>query len=164
MKDLGKVHWFLGLEIMRDRPRRTIMLSQECYTLDILGHFNMLDSHPISTPMAAGIKLERLDAPSNPQIQQTYQQMLGCLMYTMTCTHPDLAYAVGALSRHSAAPGPDHLTASLPSGVSSNISQAPTMPFSSMTAHSQIRSLSDTLIQTGQVTPLIADLLPATRS
>ena len=111
MKDLSEVHWFLGLEIMCDHPHRTIMLSQERYTLDILGHFNMLDSHPISTPMATGIKLEHLDAPSNPKIQQTYQQMLGCLMYTMTCTHPDLAYAVGALSRHSTAPSPNHLTA-----------------------------------------------------
>ena len=119
MKDLGKVCWFLGLKIMHDRPRRTITLSQEHYTLDILRRFNMLNSHPISTPMAAGIKLERLDAPSNPQIQQTYQQMLGCLMYTMTCTHPDLAYAVGVLSRHSAAA--PRLSNGLPIRISKNI-------------------------------------------
>ena len=78
--DLGEVRWSLGLEIMRDHPRRTITLSQEHYTLNILGRFNMLNSRPISTPMAARIKLKHPDAPSNPQIQQTYQQMLGCLM------------------------------------------------------------------------------------
>jgi hypothetical protein len=111
MKDLGEVHWFLRLEITCDRPRRTITLSSERYTLDILDRFNMLDSRPVSTPMATTLKLERLEAPSDPQTQQLYQQMLGCLMYAMVCTRADLAYSVGALSQHSAAPGPEHLSA-----------------------------------------------------
>ena len=111
MKDLGEVHWFLGLEITRDRPRRTIALLAERYTLDILNRFNMLDARPVSTPMAATLKLERLEAPSDPQTQKLYQQMLGCLMYAMVCTRPDLAYSVGALAQHSAAPGPEHISA-----------------------------------------------------
>lgn len=111
MKDLGEARWFLGLEITRDRPRRTITLSQERYTLDILNRFGMAESHSVSTPMAASTRLEKLDAPSDSTTLQLYQQMLGCLMYAMVCTRPDLAYAVGALSQHSATPGPDHLVA-----------------------------------------------------
>ena len=111
MKDLGEAHWFLGLEITHDRPHRTITLSAERYTLNILNRFNMLDTQPVSTPMAATLKLERLETPSDPQTQKLYQQMLGCLMYTMVCTRPDLAYSVGTLAQHSAAPGPEHISA-----------------------------------------------------
>ena len=52
-----------------------------------------------------------LETPSDPQTQKLYQQMLGCLMYAMVCTRPDLAYSVGALAQHSAAPGPEHISA-----------------------------------------------------
>ena len=39
---------------------------------------------------------------------KTYQNVLGGLMYTMLVTRPDLAYAVGALSKHAACPGQAH--------------------------------------------------------
>jgi len=37
--------------------------------------------------------------------------MLGGLMYAMLATRPDLAYAVGALSKHAACPGQAHFAA-----------------------------------------------------
>ena len=111
MKDLGEAHWFLGLKITCDHPCHTITLSAEWYMLNVLNRFNMLDTRPVSTPMAAALKLERLETPSDPQTQKLYQQMLSCLMYAMVCTWPDLAYSVGALAQHSVAPGPKHISA-----------------------------------------------------
>ncbi|KAJ3474091.1 hypothetical protein NLI96_g12656 [Meripilus lineatus] len=40
-----------------------------------------------------------------------YQRAVGSLMYTMLGTRPDLAYAVGVLSQHSASPGTEHWAA-----------------------------------------------------
>src|SRR5258708_3509154 len=39
MKDLGPIHWFLGLEITRDRSRRLISVSQTRYVLDVVECF-----------------------------------------------------------------------------------------------------------------------------
>ena len=40
--------------------------------------------------------------------QQEYAQAIGSLMYVRNCTCPDIAYAVGKLSRYTSNPGPDH--------------------------------------------------------
>ena len=40
--------------------------------------------------------------------QHEYSQLIGCLMYTMTCTRPDIAYAVGRLSSYTSNPNNMH--------------------------------------------------------
>lgn len=109
MKDLGPAHWILDMEIIRDRTRRTITLSQRQYVEDILKSHDMANCRPISTPMAANIKLVKVDIPEVDE--KVYQSALGSLMYVMLGTHPDLAFAVGALSKHAACPGKEHWTA-----------------------------------------------------
>ncbi|GKF69232.1 hypothetical protein Tco_0202289, partial [Tanacetum coccineum] len=37
-----------------------------------------------------------------------YSRMIGCLMYAMTCTRPDIAFAVGKVSRYTSNPGTQH--------------------------------------------------------
>ena len=109
MTDLGPAHWILGMEITRDRARRTISLSQRQYIQDILEKFGQANARPISTPMAANSKLPKLDAPDFDE--KLYQSALGCLMYLMLGTRPDLAFSVGALSKHASCPGKEHWTA-----------------------------------------------------
>jgi hypothetical protein len=109
MKDLGEIHWFLGLEITRDRPQQLIYISQTRYVKDILSRFNFTNSRPISTPIASNFKLPRLEAPE-VNIHD-YQSRIGSVMYAMLGTCPDIAYAVGALSQYSVNPGKDHLIA-----------------------------------------------------
>ena len=55
---------------------------------------------------------------SNPdeadlELRQKYQSAIGQLMYVMLGTRPDLAHAVGVLSRYSSNPSPDHVCATL---------------------------------------------------
>ena len=59
--------------------------------------------------MATNSKLLKLDAPEVNQ--WLYQSMLRSLMYAAIRTHPDIMYAVHALSQFSIAPGHAHLTA-----------------------------------------------------
>jgi hypothetical protein len=109
MKDLGPIHWFLGLEITRDRPRCLIYVSQNRYVTDIVERFGFSNARPISTPVTANFKLPRLDTPEVNV--RDYQSRIGSIMYAMLGTRPDIAYAVGALSQYSASPGLDHLNA-----------------------------------------------------
>ncbi|GKE99556.1 hypothetical protein Tco_0022907 [Tanacetum coccineum] len=48
--------------------------------------------------------------PNNGQavFQLEYSRVIGCLMYAMTYTRPDIAFAVGKLSRHTSNPGTQH--------------------------------------------------------
>jgi hypothetical protein len=54
MKDLGLMHYFLGLEVWQ-RPR-DIFLRQGKYTVDILRKFSMMDCKSMATPMETNLK------------------------------------------------------------------------------------------------------------
>ncbi|GJW12789.1 zinc finger, CCHC-type containing protein [Tanacetum coccineum] len=66
------------------------------YIEKVLKKFNYFDCTPVSTPMDTSKKL----MPNNGQTvsQLEYSRVIGCLMYVMTCTRPDIAFAVGKLS------------------------------------------------------------------
>ena len=73
----------------------------------------MQDCKPISTPLPINYKLSSSMNPSNEaeRIEMSrvpYASMVGSLMYAMICTRPDIAQAVGAVSRFMADPGKEH--------------------------------------------------------
>ncbi|CAI5468669.1 unnamed protein product [Closterium sp. Yama58-4] len=102
--DLGELHSYLGLQITRDRARRTITLTQSHMVQQVLQRFGFTWSSPQSTPLATGHSL--LAPPSDESVEPSgpYPELVGCLMYLMTCTRPDLAYPLGLLARY-VAPG-----------------------------------------------------------
>ena len=46
IKDLGELHWLLGIEVKRDRVRCTVTLSQRSYIDKILERFSLQDALP----------------------------------------------------------------------------------------------------------------------
>jgi hypothetical protein len=54
MKDLGLMHYFLGLEVWQ-KPGE-IFLSQSRYAIDVLRRFGMLDCKSMTTPMISNLK------------------------------------------------------------------------------------------------------------
>ena len=54
MKDLGLMHYFLGLEVWQRKDE--IFLSQGRYTIDILRRFGMMDCKSMSTSMTMNLK------------------------------------------------------------------------------------------------------------
>ncbi|KAH9707327.1 Integrase catalytic domain-containing protein [Citrus sinensis] len=113
MKDLGPTNKILGMQIHRDRNNKKIWLSQKNYLKKILRHFNMQDCKSISTPVPVNFKLSLSMCPSNEAERKKmsrvpYASAVGSLMFAMICTRPDIAQAVGAVSRYMANPGGEH--------------------------------------------------------
>jgi hypothetical protein len=110
MKDLGATKKILGMEIRRDREVRKLWLSQKNYIRKVLENFRMLDAKPVSTPLANHFRLSGSQCPKNEEEIENmskvpYVSAVGCLMYAMVCTRPDLAHAVSTVSRYMANPG-----------------------------------------------------------
>ncbi|KAH9752684.1 hypothetical protein KPL71_014795 [Citrus sinensis] len=113
MKDLGPAKKILGVEMIRNRTARTLFLSQEKYVNKILEKFGMLNCKPVSTPMAAHFRLSSQQCPSTESeqtemLKTPYANSVGCLMYAMVLTRPDLSYAVSLVSRFMSNPGKEH--------------------------------------------------------
>jgi transposase InsO family protein len=110
--DLGEARLFLGMVISRNRDNRTLTLSQEHYTRELVARFGMSDAKPVTMPLSPADKLLAEDGePLNSAGQAAYAEAVGAVMYLMTCTRPEIAHAVGALARHTAAPTTAHLSA-----------------------------------------------------
>ncbi|KAI5332873.1 hypothetical protein L3X38_023002 [Prunus dulcis] len=105
VKDLGPVHYFLGLEV--HRSSQGLALSQTKYAYDLLQRTDFLGAKPCSTPLGSS-KLD-LDSPalSDPTF---YRSTVGALQY-LTWTRPDLAFAVNQVCQHMHNPRESHLAA-----------------------------------------------------
>ncbi|KAE8696710.1 Tyrosine decarboxylase 1 [Hibiscus syriacus] len=113
MKDLGSANKILGMQIHRDRSNRKIWLSQKNYLKKILSRFSMQDCKPISTPLPINFKLSSSMSPSSEEERMEmsrvpYASAVGSLMFAMICTRPDIAQAVGVVSRYMANPCKEH--------------------------------------------------------
>ncbi|CAI5458476.1 unnamed protein product [Closterium sp. Yama58-4] len=102
--DLGELRSYLGLQITRDRARRTITLTQSHMVQQVLQRFDFQYSSPQSTPLSTRHSLSAPPSDESVEPSGPYQELVGCLMYLMTCTRPDLAYPLSILARY-VAPG-----------------------------------------------------------
>jgi hypothetical protein len=113
MKDLGATNFILGMEIKRDRANKKIWLNQRKYIEMILHRFNMHGHELVKVPIPIGVKLSTDQCPKTQEEEDDmshvpYASEVGILMYAMVCTRPDIAHAVGVLSRYMSKPGKEH--------------------------------------------------------
>ncbi|CAI7802904.1 unnamed protein product [Closterium sp. NIES-54] len=108
--DMGELRSYLGLQITRDRARRTITLTHPYMVHQVLQCFGFQYSSPQSTPLPTGHSLSAPPSDESVEPSGPYPELVCCLMYLMTCTRPDLAYPLSILA-HYVAPGrhqPEH--------------------------------------------------------
>jgi hypothetical protein len=106
MSDLGLLSYYLGIEVQQAEGE--IRVSQSSYAAKILEDAGMAQCNPCCVPMENRLKLTK---NSGEVIDATrYRSMIGSLRYLVN-TRPDLAYAVGVLSRFMEAPGKQHWAA-----------------------------------------------------
>ncbi|CAI7851153.1 unnamed protein product [Closterium sp. NIES-53] len=72
----------------------------------VLQRFGFTYSSPQSTPLPTGHSLSAPPSDESVEPSGPYPELVGCLMYLMTCTRPDLAYPLSLLARY-VAPAPD---------------------------------------------------------
>ena len=94
MKDLGLMHYFLGLEVWKISGG--IFLNQGKYAVEILKIFDMLECKYMATPMDSNLKLLSDDSSQLVDVTQ-YRQIIGSLMY-LTNTRPNICFVVNTLS------------------------------------------------------------------
>ncbi|CAI7762360.1 unnamed protein product [Closterium sp. NIES-53] len=102
--DLGELTSYLGLRITRHGAQRTITLTQSHMVQQVLQRFGFTYSSPQSTPLPTGHSLSAPPSDESVEPSGPYPELVGCLMYLMTCTRPDLAYPLSLLARD-VAPG-----------------------------------------------------------
>uniref|UniRef100_A0A803LUQ7 Uncharacterized protein n=1 Tax=Chenopodium quinoa TaxID=63459 RepID=A0A803LUQ7_CHEQI len=91
------------------RSKGGIFISQRKNILDFLAETSMLDCKPADTPMVMNHGLQIVEG-AKPVNQTQYQKLVGKLIY-LSHTRPDLAYAVGVVSRFMHKPQKQHLEA-----------------------------------------------------
>jgi hypothetical protein len=108
---IGELKWFLGIHIFRDRPKRSLWLSQQAYIEKLANEFTagaQSERWP-PTPMA---EEELLPLPIDDEIIEAdktlYQRKIGSILYAAISTRPDIAFAAARLSRHNCRPGRIH--------------------------------------------------------
>jgi hypothetical protein len=105
MKDLGELHYFLGIEIIQSP--KGIWLLQRQYVLNKLSEYGMTSCKPISIALEQNVKL---NADEGDLVEDTtmYRRIMGSLIY-MTITRPYLSCVVGVVSQFMQTPRKPHL-------------------------------------------------------
>nr|XP_040254971.1 uncharacterized mitochondrial protein AtMg00810-like [Aegilops tauschii subsp. strangulata] len=104
IKDLGPLHYFLGIEVVRRADR--FFLHQQQYAQDLLERAGMLNCKPVPTPIDTKAKVSALDGSPAPDAA-FYRSIVSALQY-LTLTRPDLQYIVQQVCLHMHAPRDTH--------------------------------------------------------
>nr|KYP35034.1 Retrovirus-related Pol polyprotein from transposon TNT 1-94 [Cajanus cajan] len=107
MTDLGKMRYFLGVEVVQSNVG--IFICQRRYAREILGRFNMTESNSVQNPIVPGTTLSRNEEGASVNATK-FKQEIGSLMY-LTVTRPNLMYGVSLISRYMANPKESHWAA-----------------------------------------------------
>ena len=99
----------LGLVLTRDRPLRSLTISQTAYTDEMSERFGITSDHseidfPISAQFLPLIDRFSADSILSDNLINLFQQMVGCLQYLVSQTRSDLKFSVKQLSRRAKSP------------------------------------------------------------
>ncbi|XP_051149225.1 uncharacterized mitochondrial protein AtMg00810-like [Andrographis paniculata] len=106
IKDLGRLNYFLGLEV--SYTSNGLFIGQAKYAHDILDRAQMLDCKLAATPLAAGTSLQSTGSSfGDPTL---YRSLVGALQY-LTLTRPNLSFADNTVSQYLHSPTDEHFLA-----------------------------------------------------
>ena len=90
MSDFGKLSYFLGIQFKFEG--NSVKMTQSLYLQKILERFGMQDCKPRKTPCDPNLHFSESD---DTIVDVTlYRELIGSLIYAMTCTRPDICWIV----------------------------------------------------------------------
>ena len=113
MKDLGVAKQILDMRIIKNKANGTLKFSQLEYVKKVPSRFNMNEAKLMSTPLGSHFKLSKEQSPKTKEERDhmskvLYASAIGSLMYAMVYTRPNIAHAVGVVSRFMNRPKKQH--------------------------------------------------------
>lgn len=99
---------FLGFEIHR-RSDGSIHVNQQAYARKVLRKYGMEECATVATPFDSGQNLSDFEADG--AVDFPYREAIGSLMYLAVLTRPDIAFAIGNVSRYMESPANAHVGA-----------------------------------------------------
>ena len=106
MIDLGKMRYFLGIEMIQKADG--IFICQRKYAAELIKRFEMQNYNSVYNPIVSGRKVGR-DKDGVKVNSMLYKQMVGNLMY-LIATRLDMMFAVSLISRFMSDPNELHFT------------------------------------------------------
>lgn len=98
MKDKGPLKHFLGLEILYDRENGILKIHQCRYIKSILKRFCMDNCKGTDLPIDPKLKIELCTDPDKAT-KNPFRELVGCIMYLMLGSRPDICFSVNFFSR-----------------------------------------------------------------
>ena len=88
MKDLGALHYCLGISAILDKEKGCVWIHQKQYIQRMLQKYGLEDANPVMTPADPNVKLVKEDGVSKKVDQLIYQSIVGSLLYAAVATRP----------------------------------------------------------------------------
>lgn len=111
MKDLGKISYFLGIQF--EQKEGEITMDQKKYIQKMLERYGMSECKARYTPSELKVEGVNTEEGDNNEMAnpREYREIVGSLIYAMTCTRPDISWIVSKLSQTLANPKAENLVA-----------------------------------------------------
>lgn len=113
MNDLGCAKKIFRVDIIKNKSKNTLFVSQKRYIKKVLDKFDMLDTKHVLTFLGPQFKLSKLQAPSTRQYKflvdkVLYAQEVGSLIYAIICTRVDISNVISVINRFMSDHGKEH--------------------------------------------------------
>ena len=111
LKDMGELHYFLGVSVKQSYETGKIWIGQPAYTRAVIKKFGLEHCKPVTTPVTPGTKLLKATEHSEMVDETLYQSAVGSLLYLSGWTRPDISFSVSNVARFCSCPTKEHWTA-----------------------------------------------------
>ncbi|XP_055528098.1 uncharacterized protein LOC129720636 [Wyeomyia smithii] len=97
LSELGNLKYFLGIQVRLEN--NVYILNQRNYIQKVLVRFGLEQCKPSKVPMATGFLQQKEENGESLQDRESFQSLIGALLYIAVNTRPDIAIATSILGR-----------------------------------------------------------------